>query len=166
MGKRNLDAPRFCSEPFAGSGLIFHQLAGPPGEFFWARASAKPALNWRANAMAALENVADLILCDLDLPVMDGYQVAGALRQAAQWRPVPLLAFTGDSPGDAHTESLARAAGFQGFIFKPVDARTFSATIAQHVPPGPTPAGQHPQRQHQRGADKAAEEQCVVDARL
>jgi CheY-like chemotaxis protein len=94
------------------------------------------ALDGEAGVQAALQNVADLILCDLDLPVMDGYQVAGALRNESSWRRVPLLAFTGDSPGDEHSESLALAAGFQGFIFKPVDARTFSATIAQHVSPG------------------------------
>jgi two-component system, cell cycle response regulator DivK len=97
--------------------------------------STSRAHDGEAGLQAALQNAADLILCDLDLPVMDGYQVAGALRQASDWRAVPLLAFTGDSPG-AHSESLARAAGFEGFIFKPVDARTFSATIAQHVAPG------------------------------
>jgi len=98
--------------------------------------STSRALDGEAGVQAALRNVADLILCDLDLPVMDGYQVAGALRNHSSWRAVPLLAFTGDSPGNDHSESLARAAGFEGFIFKPVDSRTFSATIAQHVMPG------------------------------
>ena len=95
--------------------------------------STSRALDGEAGVLAALRNVADLILCDLDLPVMNGYQVAGTLRKDSSWRPVPLLAFTGDSPGNDHSESLAREAGFEGFIFKPVDARTFSATIAQHV---------------------------------
>src|SRR3954469_1430107 len=98
--------------------------------------STSRALDGEAGLQAALQNVADLILCDLDLPVMGGYQVAGALRNHSSWRAVPLLAFTGGSPGNDHSESLARAAGFEGFIFKPVDARTFSATIAQHVMPG------------------------------
>ncbi len=98
--------------------------------------STARALNGEAGVQAALENTADLILCDLDLPVMDGYQVASTLRKDTSWRRVPLLAFTGDSPGNEHSEGLARAAGFEGFIFKPVDARTFSATIAQHVAPG------------------------------
>jgi len=98
--------------------------------------STARALNGEAGVQAALQNVADLILCDLDLPLMDGYQVANALCRDTSWRRVPLLAFTGDSPGNEHSESLARAAGFQGFIFKPVDARTFSATIAQHMAPG------------------------------
>ena len=98
--------------------------------------STERALDGEAGVQAARKNRADLILCDLDLPVMDGYQVAGALCSDSSWRRVPLLAFTGDSPGNEHSETLARAAGFQGFIFKPVDARTFSATIAQHVAPG------------------------------
>jgi CheY-like chemotaxis protein len=100
--------------------------------------STSRALDGESGVQAALRNVADLILCDLDLPVMDGYQVAGALRKDSSWRRVPLLAFTGDSPGNEHAETLAREAGFQGFIFKPVDARTFSATITQHVERGPT----------------------------
>jgi two-component system cell cycle response regulator len=98
--------------------------------------STSRALDGEAGVQAALQNVADLILCDLDLPVMDGYQVASALCRDTSWRRVPLLAFTGDSPGNEHSEVLARAAGFQGFIFKPVDARTFCATIGQHVAPG------------------------------
>jgi CheY-like chemotaxis protein len=98
--------------------------------------STSRALDGQAGVQAALQNAADLILCDLDLPVMDGYQVAGALRKDSNWRPVPLLAFTGDSPGDHHSEVLARDAGFTGLIFKPVDARTFCATIGQHVASG------------------------------
>lgn len=97
--------------------------------------STSRAQDGESGVQAALRNQADLILCDLDLPVMDGYQVAGALRKDSSWRAVPLLAFTGDSPGHEHAESLARAAGFEGFIFKPVDARTFCATIAEHVAP-------------------------------
>jgi two-component system cell cycle response regulator DivK len=98
--------------------------------------STSRASDGQTGVQAALRNDADLILCDLDLPVMDGYQVAGTLHSDASWRRVPLLAFTGDSPGNPQAESLARAAGFEGFIFKPVDARTFSATIAKHVESG------------------------------
>jgi CheY-like chemotaxis protein len=80
---------------------------------------------------AALENRADLILCDLDLPVMDGYEFLQTLRTNSGWRAVPILAFTGDSAGiDQHA---ALAAGFAGYVFKPPDPRTFAATIAQYV---------------------------------
>ena len=75
--------------------------------------SISRAVDGEAGVQAALRNVADLILCDLDLPVMDGYQVAGTLRKYASWRRVPLLAFTGDSPGNPQAEALARQAGFE-----------------------------------------------------
>jgi len=97
--------------------------------------STSRAVDGAAGVQAALENVADLILCDLDLPLMDGYQVASTLRETSGWRRVPLLAFTGDSPGHQQNETLALEAGFAGLVFKPVDAHTFSATIAQHVAP-------------------------------
>jgi CheY-like chemotaxis protein len=80
---------------------------------------------------AALENRADLILCDLDLPVMDGYELLRALRANDAWRAVPILAFTGDSPGKDQRAVLA--AGFAGYIFKPPDPRTFAATVGQYV---------------------------------
>ncbi len=97
--------------------------------------STSRAVDGAAGVQAALGNVADLILCDLDLPLMDGYQVASALRSESSWRRVPLLAFTGDSPSDGKNEALALEAGFAGLVFKPVDARTFSTTIAQHIAP-------------------------------
>ncbi len=81
----------------------------------------------------ALENRADLVLCDLDLPVMDGHQVLSALRQDSRWRPVPILAFTADSPTKEHGELLA--AGFTGYVFKPVDPATFAATLANYLQP-------------------------------
>jgi CheY-like chemotaxis protein len=82
----------------------------------------------------AAENGSDLILCDLDLPVMDGYQVAAALRAMPVWRAVPLIAFTADSSGG--DQAKLHAAGFAGYIRKPPDPRTFSANVAQYVPPG------------------------------
>jgi CheY-like chemotaxis protein len=84
---------------------------------------------------AALENRADLILCDLDLPVMDGYEFLQALRTNDQWRAVPILAFTGDSPGK--DQGAVLAAGFAGYIFKPPDPRTFAAEIGRYVAPSP-----------------------------
>jgi CheY-like chemotaxis protein len=81
----------------------------------------------------AAENGADLILCDLDLPVMDGYQVAAALRAMPAWRAVPLIAFTADSSDS--DPAKWQAAGFAGCIRKPPDPRTFSANVAQYVPP-------------------------------
>ena len=88
--------------------------------------STRRATDGESGVQAALENTAAAVLCDLDLPGMDGYEVAASLRQNAQWRAVPLLAFTADTPG---VTDRALATGFSGYLFKPVDPQTFVATL-------------------------------------
>lgn len=79
----------------------------------------------------ALENKAHLILCDLDLPVMDGPQLVNALRTNEGWRKVPILAFTAASMSDAQRASLAM--DFDGCIAKPIDPASFAATVGRHL---------------------------------
>jgi CheY-like chemotaxis protein len=83
----------------------------------------------------AMQNAADLILCDLDLPAMDGYEVASSLRSHPQWRTVPLVAFTAGSAGESQKEVLT--AGFAGYISKPIDPQTFISTIARYLSSDP-----------------------------
>lgn len=92
--------------------------------------STRRASDGESGMRAALENTSALVLCDLDLPGMDGYEVAAALRGNANWREVPLLAFTADTPG---ITDRARAAGFSGSLFKPVDPQTFATTLAHFL---------------------------------
>ena len=72
------------------------------------------------HGLAALAQTAgsrfDLALLDLDLPGLDGLALARQLR--AQGFDAPLLAVT--ARADADAESLARAAGFEGFLRKPL----------------------------------------------
>ena len=82
----------------------------------------------------ALQNTAHLILCDLDLPVIEGPQLVQALRASSEWRKVPVLAFTAASMSQEQRQALA--ADFDGYIVKPVDPASFAATIGQHVAPG------------------------------
>jgi two-component system cell cycle response regulator len=82
---------------------------------------------------SALENTAHLILCDLDLPVIDGPQLVQALRANNDWRKVPVLAFTAASMRDQQRQELAT--DFDGYIVKPVDPVSFAATIGQHLDP-------------------------------
>ena len=68
----------------------------------------------------------ELALLDLGLPVMDGYQLAGRLRQE---RPAALrlLALTGY--GQAGDRERTRAAGFDAHLVKPVDADELLALV-------------------------------------
>ncbi|RYZ57623.1 MAG: response regulator [Proteobacteria bacterium] len=71
----------------------------------------------------AQRNVPGVILLDIQLPQMDGYAVARALRGIPSLREVPIIAVTSYAmPGDRE-KSLA--AGCTGYIEKPIDPHTF-----------------------------------------
>jgi CheY-like chemotaxis protein len=82
----------------------------------------------------ALQNLAHLILCDLDLPVIEGPQLVQALRASSEWRKVPVLAFTAASMGEEQRQALA--ADFDGCMAKPVDPASFAASIGRYLEPG------------------------------
>lgn len=82
----------------------------------------------------ALQNTAHLILCDLDLPVIEGPQLVQALRTSSDWRKVPVLAFSATSMSESQRQALGT--DFDGCIVKPIDPASFAATIGQHLAPG------------------------------
>ncbi len=72
---------------------------------------------------AAQSLVPAVILLDIQLPTMDGYAVARALRQNDSLRAVPIVAVTSYAmPGD---REKALAAGCSGYIEKPINPETF-----------------------------------------
>ena len=79
-----------------------------------------------------------LILMDIQLPGMDGFAAAAALKADAATRAIPLVALTALAMrGD---EQRIMAAGYNGYIAKPLDYRTFLAVVAAHAPSPPSPA--------------------------
>ena len=86
------------------------------------------------HGLAALADVAvarfDLALLDLDLPGMDGLALARQLR--LQGFAPPLIAVT--ARADAEAEQQARAAGFDGFLRKPVTGDMLAAAIEAVLP--------------------------------
>jgi two-component system, cell cycle response regulator DivK len=76
---------------------------------------------------AAIALVPALILLDIQLPTMDGYAVARALRQHEALLRTPIVAVTSYAmPGD---REKALAAGCTGYIEKPINPETFIAEI-------------------------------------
>src|SRR4051812_10655101 len=68
-----------------------------------------------------------LILLDIQLPTIDGYAVARALRRIESIAQTPIVAFTSYAmPGD---REKAIEAGCTGYIEKPIDPDTFIATL-------------------------------------
>ena len=85
------------------------------------------AENGRIGADLAIENPFDLILMDMQMPVMDGYTAATLLRQHGL--TIPIIALTAHAmKGD---QDKCRAAGCSGYITKPIDADLLVRTVAK-----------------------------------
>lgn len=91
------------------------------------------AIDGDSGVRMALENQAHLILCDLDLPVIDGPQVVTTLRGHDQWRRVPILAFTAATLSEERKRALTT--DFDGCISKPIDPASFCTTVGHHLAP-------------------------------
>ena len=80
----------------------------------------------------AAKVIPDLILLDIQLPELDGYQVARALRSNAALDNVPIVAVTSYAMvGDREN---ALAAGCNDYIEKPINPDTFIKQISKHLP--------------------------------
>lgn len=76
----------------------------------------------------ALAERPDLILVDINLPGLDGYEVTLRLRAEPVLKETPIIAITAE--GDRDT---SMAVGCTGFLQKPIDARKFSSQVMQYL---------------------------------
>ncbi len=75
----------------------------------------------------------DLILMDIQLPVMDGYTVARELTSNEDLKHVPIVAVTSYAMSGDRERALA--SGCIGYIEKPINPATFLVEIKQFLPP-------------------------------
>jgi CheY-like chemotaxis protein len=84
-----------------------------------------------AGVEATLQSLPDLVLCDLQMPLLDGYGLLERLRAHPASSAIPVVAVTAFSmPGD---QNRVLTAGFEGYISKPIDPDTFVARIEAFV---------------------------------
>ena len=74
----------------------------------------------------------DLILMDIQLPVLDGYEAARRIKAEPTLRNVPIIAVT--SYALAGDEAKARAAGCDAYISKPFSPRQLLAKVRELLP--------------------------------
>jgi two-component system cell cycle response regulator DivK len=78
----------------------------------------------------AAEHVPDLVLMDIQLPDIEGADALGRLRADERTASIPVLALTAQAMRGDRERFLA--AGFDGYISKPVNVVEFVATVRKH----------------------------------
>ena len=82
-------------------------------------------------AMAALHKP-DLILMDIQLPVMDGYEAARRIKADPALKHIPIIAVTSYALSGDEAKTLA--AGCEGYVAKPFSPRLLLAKIRKFLP--------------------------------
>jgi len=92
------------------------------------------ATNGEEGVALAQSKRPDLILMDVQLPVMDGYEAARRIKGIAELKSIPIIAVTSYAlSGD---EAKAHAAGCDAYVAKPFSPRQLLAKIREYLPGG------------------------------
>lgn len=93
---------------------------------------ALTATDGRAGLVTARENEPDLIVCDVQMPEMNGYELAQALKAESALRSIPLVAVTAFAMVGDRDKALA--AGFDAYVAKPIEPEEFITGIERLLP--------------------------------
>lgn len=93
--------------------------------------AVRVAVDGREGVRLAEEGKPDLILLDIDIPLMDGLEVARQLKGRQATERIPIVALTAHSrPED---RERAAEAGFDGYLTKPVSPRSVVAEVRRFL---------------------------------
>ncbi len=84
----------------------------------------------------------DLIILDLRLPTLNGYEVCKTLRQDARYRRVPIILFT--AKAQEHEQRLGMECGANAFISKPFHVPELVSTIRMLIADARQPGDRQP----------------------
>ncbi|HZR27242.1 MAG TPA: response regulator [Terriglobales bacterium] len=82
----------------------------------------------------AKDQLPDLILLDLQMPKLGGFDVLQELRRDSRFLKTPIVAITASAMQGDREKALA--AGFNGYLTKPVSLATLRAEISRLLDPG------------------------------
>ena len=88
--------------------------------------------NGREAVVAAQNEMPDLILMDIQMPEVDGYEAARRIKTEPHLAHIPILAVT--SYAMAGDREKALLLGFAGYLEKPIVTETFIAEISRFIP--------------------------------
>jgi len=73
----------------------------------------------------------DLILSDIQMPIVDGFELTRRVKQDERLRHIPVVALTAVALKSG--EDKAREAGFDGYLTKPIDTRTMGIRVREYL---------------------------------
>jgi CheY-like chemotaxis protein len=89
------------------------------------------AINGKKAVELAREKKPDLILMDIQMPVMDGFEATKILKADAETRNIPIIALTAYAMKE--NDEKIREAGCDGYITKPIDTKEFLKKVAEYL---------------------------------
>jgi len=89
------------------------------------------ATNGKKAVELAREKKPELILMDIQMPVMDGFEATKILKAGAETRNIPIIALT--SYAMKEDDEKIREAGCDGYITKPIDTKEFLKKVAEYL---------------------------------
>ena len=90
------------------------------------------AVNGEDGVKLAHSERPDLILMDIQLPIIDGYEATRRIKGSAELKSIPIIAVTSYALSGDQTK--ARAAGCDGYVSKPFSPRELLARVREYLP--------------------------------
>jgi two-component system cell cycle response regulator DivK len=92
------------------------------------------ATNGEDAVATATKELPDLVLMDIQLPGIDGIEALRRIREDGSASRIPVVALTASVM--ANDRERFDKAGFDGFIAKPIDVKTFNESVVAHITRG------------------------------
>lgn len=128
MGESRLDGVRIL---LVEDNVINQEVATEI--IFSAGATVEVANNGKEALEAVAENCYDLILMDLQMPVMGGYEATKFIRAERKNQDLPIIAMTAHAMQGVEAE--CKAAGMNDYVSKPIDPKNLFSTILKWLGP-------------------------------
>ena len=125
------------------------------------------ASNGQEAVDAVAENGFDVVLMDVQMPVMDGYEATRAIREDPQLGSLPIIAMTANAMAGDREKCLA--AGMNDHVAKPIDPDDLFSTLAQWIEPGerkPVPEPPAAEQARDEATDEPLPELPGIDAEI
>jgi two-component system, cell cycle response regulator DivK len=99
--------------------------------------SVSCAVDGAEGVRLAERDLPDIILMDISLPIMDGWEATSRIKASPKTAAIPVVALTAHALRE--DEDRAFASGFSDFIRKPIDLELLLAAIRRLGPPETRP---------------------------